>query len=198
MKQLHRPDLFGWSAFDETRNIDFNTTVWIRDDGNVVIDPMPMSSHDQRHLESLGGAAWVVMTNSDHIRSAREVAAAFGARLAAPAGERETWPFPCDAWLKDRDELISGLVALACEGSKTPGELVLRLGRDTLVTGDLIRAHMGGSLMMLPDAKLSNHTAACRSIARLAELRGIESVLVGDGWHLFSGGSNALGALTGL
>jgi len=85
MKQLHKPNLFGWSAFDETRNVDFNTTVWVRDEGNIVIDPMPLSAHDRTHLESLGGVAWVVMTNSDHIRSAVDIADLFDAKLAGPA-----------------------------------------------------------------------------------------------------------------
>jgi len=195
MKQLHKPNLFGWSAFDETRNVDFNTTVWVRDEGNIVIDPMPLSAHDRAHLESLGGVAWIVMTNSDHIRSAVDIAALFGAKLAGPAGEREAWPFACDAWLADGDELVAGMTAFTCAGSKTPGELVLRIGEDTLVTGDLIRAHKGGSLMTLPHAKLTDPAAAQQSVARIANLPGVDAVLVGDGWHLFSGAGAALRAL---
>ena len=198
MKQLHKPSLFGWSAFDETRNVDFNTTVWIREEGNIVIDPMPMSDHDRAHLQALGGVAWVVMTNSDHIRSAQDVAEIFGAQLAGPAAERSVWPFLCDAWLQDGDVLVEGLTALTCEGSKTPGELVLRLGSDTIVTGDLIRAHRAGHLMLLPDPKLSDRDAALRSVARIAAIEEIEAVLVGDGWHLFSGGHNALQALVSV
>lgn len=195
MKQLHKPNLFGWSAFDETRNVDFNTTVWVRDEGNIVIDPMPLSAHDRTHLESLGGVAWVVMTNSDHIRSAVDIADLFDAKLAGPSGERETWPFDCDAWLADGDELVPGLTAFTCEGSKTPGELVLRIGEDTIVTGDLIRAHKGGALMILPHTKLTDPVAAHRSVVRIANMPAVETVLVGDGWHLFSGASAALNAL---
>jgi glyoxylase-like metal-dependent hydrolase (beta-lactamase superfamily II) len=195
MKQLHKPDLFGWSAFDETRNVDFNTTVWVRDDGCIVIDPMPLSAHDQAHLERLGGVSWIVITNSDHIRSAVDIAAIFGAKLAGPVAERDRWPFECDAWLTDGDELVEGLTAYTCEGSKTPGELVLRIGKDTLVTGDLIRAHHGGSLMTLPEAKLTDPAAAQRSVARIAGLTSVDAVLVGDGWHLFSGAGDALRAL---
>ena len=36
MKRLHRPHLFGWSVFNEDRNIDFHSTVWVRPEGNVV------------------------------------------------------------------------------------------------------------------------------------------------------------------
>lgn len=192
MKQLHRPDLYAWSAFDEQRNVDFNTTVWIRESGNIVFDPMPLSAHDRAHLENLGGVAWIVMTNSDHIRSAVEIAELFDAKLAAPAAERDSWPFHCDAWLTDGDELVPGLTAFTCDGSKTPGELVLRIGAHTLVTGDLIRAHKGGSLMVLPAAKLVDPSAANRTIARFAAMSEVDAVLVGDGWHMFHGAAEAL------
>ena len=195
MKSLHRDDLFGWSQFDETRNVDFNSTVWVREAGNIVIDPMPLSDHDRSHLEALGGAAWVVITNSDHIRSAREVAAWSGASLAAPAGEKETWPFTCDRWLQDGDEVVPGLSVIALQGSKTPGELALVIEGHTLVTGDLVRAHRGGALMLLPDSKLADPAKAAASVRRLADIQTIEAVIVGDGWHVFRGGAARLRAL---
>ena len=74
MKKLHRSDLFGWSIFNEERNIDFNSTLWVRSQGNVIIDPLPLIEHDKKHLESLGGAAHVIITNSDHIRDAAKIA----------------------------------------------------------------------------------------------------------------------------
>jgi glyoxylase-like metal-dependent hydrolase (beta-lactamase superfamily II) len=195
MKALHRPDLFGWSVFDEQRNVDFNTTLWVRPGGNIVIDPMPMSDHDQAHLADLGGAAWVVVTNSDHLRAARELASRTNAQLAGPAAERETWPSTCDRWLEDGDELVPGLVAFALDGSKTPGELALLIEGHTLVTGDLIRAHRGGSLMILPDPKLTDRAAAIASVQRIAEIGSIEAVIVGDGWHVFRDGSASLRTL---
>ena len=87
MKSLHRPDLFAWSRFDEARNVDFSGTLWVREAGNVVIDPMPLSAHDRAHLDALGGAALIVVTNSDHLRAAVELAfplAANGARSRKP------------------------------------------------------------------------------------------------------------------
>lgn len=192
MKALHRADLFAWSSFDQARNVDFNGTLWLREDGNVLIDPMPLSEHDRSHLESLGGAAWIVLTNSDHIRAAQEIAAWTSAKIAAPAAERETWPFAVDRWLDEGDELVPGLLALTLGGSKTPGELALVLEGNTLVTGDLVRAHRGGSLMMLPDPKLKDRSAALESLRRLAALPGIEAVIVGDGWHVFRDGAARL------
>ena len=66
MKQLHRKDLFGWSEFNKERNLDFHSVLWVRDGGNVLIDPLPMSEHDHSHLQRLGGVNFIVITNSDH------------------------------------------------------------------------------------------------------------------------------------
>ncbi|MEO1899160.1 MAG: MBL fold metallo-hydrolase, partial [Methylococcales bacterium] len=35
MKQLHRSDLFGWSEFNQDRNIDFHSVLWLRESGNI-------------------------------------------------------------------------------------------------------------------------------------------------------------------
>jgi hypothetical protein len=192
VKKLHRPDLFGWSAFDESRNLDFHSVLWKRADGNVAIDPLPLSAHDRKHLVELGGIALVVVTNSDHTRAAEAIAKECGARIAGPAPERASFPFACDLWLADGDEPVPGLVAIALEGSKTPGELALVLDRTTLVTGDLVRAHEGGRLTTLPAAKLRDAKAAATSVRRLAALRDVDAVLVGDGWPIFRGGGVAL------
>ncbi len=90
MKMLHRDDLYAWSGFDEARNIDFNSYLWARPAGAVVVDPMPVSAHDLAHIGELGKVAWIVITNSDHVRAAAELAEATGALIAGPAGERIT------------------------------------------------------------------------------------------------------------
>ncbi|PRQ04286.1 hypothetical protein ENSA5_09350 [Enhygromyxa salina] len=184
MRQLHRADLWSWSVFDQARNLDFNSLAWIRSRGNVLVDPLPLSEHDLGQLEELGGAAWIVVTNSDHTRAAAELAARFGAELAGPAGERDQLPLGCARWLRDGDELVPGLTAFELHGSKTPGELALLLDQTTLITGDLIRGQALGRLNLLPEQKLADRAAALASVRRLAALEQVEAVLVGDGWPL--------------
>lgn len=195
MKRLHRPDLYGWSEFNLDRNIDFHSVLWVRDAGNVVIDPLPRSAHDDAHLRDLGGASLIVLTNSDHVRDAVKLAAATGAAVMGPAAERENFPVPCDGWLDDGDEPVPGLRVFALNGSKTPGELALVLEGDTLVTGDLVRAHEAGRLCLIPDAKLADKAAALASLERLASVGSYEAVLPGDGWPVFRDGSRALAEL---
>ena len=166
--------------------------IWLRDGGNVVIDPVAMREHDQRHLESLGPVAAVIITNSDHVRDARALARRTGARLYGPRPESEAFPIACDAWLDEGDEPVSGLRVLALHGSKTPGELALVLEETTLITGDLVRAHEGGRLTTLPPDKLADRAEAVDSVRRLAGLPGIEAVLPGDGWPVFRDGGALL------
>ena len=192
MKAAHRPDIFVFSQFDPARDLDFNGYVLVREGGNVVVDPVPMTEHDLEHLRKLGGAKWVVITNSDHVRASVEVATQFGAQICGPVAESDDFPVQCARWLDDGDELVPGVHVMAVYGSKTPGELVLRVDDTTLITGDLLRAPVGGSLTLLPDAKLRDRGAALTSVRRFADHPEIDAVLVGDGWPVFTGGHAAL------
>lgn len=187
MKRLHRDDLYAWSVFDEARNIDFNSLCWVRPQGNVVIDPLPLSPHDAAHLASLGPVAVVIVTNSDHLRNSAVLAEAHDARLCGPAAEG----LEGVEGLRDGDEVVPGLTVLELHGSKTPGELALLLEGDTLITGDLIRSHAGGRLHRLPEPKLTDVDAARASIQRLADLP-VQAVLVGDGYPVFHDGQARL------
>jgi glyoxylase-like metal-dependent hydrolase (beta-lactamase superfamily II) len=188
MKRLHRKDLFAWSVFNERLNIDFNSFALVREGGNLLIDPLPMTAHDRAHLEKLGGAAWIVVTNSAHVRGTEEARAAFGCKVAGPAAESATFPIRCDRWLKDGDELVPGLRVVELDGSKTPGELALVLDGTTVIAGDLVRAHRAGSLMfLLPEQGLVDLPRAVASTRRLLEYP-IEAILVGDGWCVFRDG----------
>ena len=185
MKRLHRPNLFGWSVFNEDRNIDFHSVVWVRPDGNVVIDPLPLSDHNEAHLRELGGVAWIVITNSDHARDSIRLAENTGAQLMGPSQEANNFPVECNRWLTDGDDVVPGMSVLELEGSKTPGELALLIESSTLITGDLIRAHEGGALCLLPEKKLSDKRKAIASLRRLTLLPELEALLPGDGWPVF-------------
>lgn len=196
MKALHRPDLLAWSAYDEPRRMDFNSVLWRRPEGNVLFDPLPLTAHDARHLDELGGAAFVVLTNSEHARGTAEVAARTGAKILGPRAERERSPVACEAWLGDGDVPFPGLVVRELDGSKTPGELALVLDETTAIFGDLVRAGRAGALSLLPPERLSDPGAVRASLRRFRQLHPrIEHVLVGDGWSAFHVGGKLLDAL---
>ncbi len=195
MKRLHRDDCFGWSTFQESLDLDFNSVAWVRPAGTVLVDPLPMSPHDLKHLESLGGAAIIVITNSAHVRGAQALAAHLGAKIFGPAAERSAFPLACDRWLTDGEDVVDGLRAFALDGSKTPGELCLVLEQTTVISGDLLRGHRAGAINLLPAPKLTNRAAALASLARLPQRERFETILVGDGWSLFHDAARHLEAL---
>jgi glyoxylase-like metal-dependent hydrolase (beta-lactamase superfamily II) len=193
MKRLHRRDLYCWSVFNERLDIDFNSFAWVHERGNVLVDPLPLSTHDRRHLKDLGGAAWIVLTNSSHVRAAKELAAELGCRVAGPAAERQGFPIACDRWLRDGEEVHPGLRVLELEGSKTPGELALVLEDTTLIAGDLLRSHRAGELMLLKQEQgLKDAAKAVESLRKLLSYPRLEALLVGDGWSVFRDGRRQL------
>ena len=195
MKQTHRRDVYCWSRFDPARDLDLHSYLWVRKYGNVAIDPLPLSDHDLAHLRRLGGVSAVVVTNSDHVRGAEELALRFGAETCGPRGEQRHFPIHCDRWLGEGDQVVPGLVVLAMNGSKTPGELALLLEETTLITSALVSAPRGGGLDLLADEMLTDKHAALASVRRLEDLPGVEAVLVGDGWPVFEGAREKLGAI---
>lgn len=199
MKFLHRPDLFSWAVFDEPRNIDFNGHLWVADGRGIAIDPMPVTSHDAAHIDALGGVGWVLLSNVDHVRAAAEFAERWGARIAAPAAERhlpELAGLDVAHWMSPDEVLPCGIRCVGMEGSKTPGELAFLLpGGDVVICGDLVRGQRGGSLNLLPNAKLVDRDAARRSVAGLAALPDLVAVLVGDGQSVFRDGRARLNEL---
>ena len=70
MKRLIFEDIYSWGVFSRDRQIDFNGHLWVRPDGNILIDPVAMSDDDREHLKALGGAKSIVLTNADHEREA--------------------------------------------------------------------------------------------------------------------------------
>ena len=195
MKSLHKNNLFCWSQFDEDRDIDFHSYLWVRDKGNIVFDPLPLTSHDKNHLNSLGNVSHIIISNSDHIRSAEELASETGAQIWGPAAEKESFPIECSRWLGESKGLVEGLDVYCLSGSKTDGELAFVVEGETLIAGDLIRAHSGGKLCMLPEGKLINLDEAIDSVKKLADIKGVKAILPGDGWPVFRDGEKVMSEL---
>ena len=158
----------------------------------MVFDPLPMTAHDKKHLDSLGNVSHIIISNSDHVRDAVNLAGETGADIWGPAGEQQDFPIQCSRWLSEAQALLEGLDVYAVNGSKTKGELFFIVDGVTLITGDLIRAHNGGKLCILPEAKLQDRNQAVESVRRLAAIEGIVAILPGDGWPVFRDGATVL------
>jgi len=195
MKTLHKNNLYCWSEFDPDRNIDFHSYVWVSGERVVVFDPLPISAHDKKHLDSLGALTHIIITNADHVRDARLLSDNGDVEIWAPEAERNSIDLPCSRWINETETLLEGLQGYSLSGSKTPGEMAFLIEGDTLVTGDLLRAHSGGALCLLPDAKLNDKALAVESLKRLASIESINAILPGDGWPVFRDGQKVLSEL---
>lgn len=195
MKGLHRSDLYCWSEFSEENNIDFHSFLWVREEGNIIIDPLTLSRHDEKHLRELGLFQSIVLTNSGHIRDSERISEMTQAQIYVPAEESEVFPFSSVKKLNEGDEVVPGLRVLEMEGSKTPGELALLLEDMTLICGDLVRSYQEGQLELLKDTKLSDKSKAIASVGRLVALPALETIILGDGGPVVHDAKNRLAEL---
>ncbi len=182
-------DLFMWSAWQSAPNVFFNSFFVAAEGGNLILDPLPLSEPDAAQIDERGGAAWVVITNRDHERDAKNVAARFGAKIAASEADAPLLGISVDRRLKDGDE-IGGARVLGFDGLKTAGEIALHFrAKQTAISGDALWGDVAGKLRLGP--KLADAGRAALSLRRLAALR-VENLLIGDGQCIFGGATRAL------
>ena len=193
MQALAIPGAFAWSVWQPDRNVFFNSHFFQRDGGNVVIDPLVASDAELAHMESLGGVSLVIVTNRDHERKARDLAARFGAKVAASRGDAPLLSVPVDIMLEAGDEPFDGASVLAFEGLKSPGEIALSLPKHrAALVGDALWGDPAGTVRMLPDDKLIDASRAVLSLRQLWALR-LEILLVGDGQSLMRDADHVIG-----
>lgn len=187
------PGVFMWSVWQPARRVFFNSYFLTMPDGNVVVDPLALLPEQSAEITERGGVAWVVVTNRDHERMAREVAAQFGAKIAASKDDAPLLTGPVDLVLKDGDEPFAGLRVIAFEGLKSPGEIALSLPKhNAAIVGDALWGDPAGSVRMLDDDKLLDPACAVMSLRKLWALR-LDVLLVGDGACLFADADRIIG-----
>ena len=181
-------DLFCWSVFHEVRQLDFNGHLWVRAEGNVLVDPVPMIESDLAQLDSLGGAAVIVVTNRDHQREAAAFRERTGARIVVHASDAPLLECAVDDRLADGDEIVPGLIAVHMgTGGKSPGEIALYWpDRGMVLAGDLVVGAPVGRLSLLMDDKLEDPGAAALASRKLLALD-FDTMLVGDGHSIVGG-----------
>jgi uncharacterized cupin superfamily protein len=187
------PGVSMWSVWQPARRVFFNSYFLIVPGGNVVVDPLALLPEQSADIRERGGVAWVIVTNRDHERMAREVAAQFGAKIAAGKGDAPLLAGPVDRVLDDGEEAFQNARVIAFEGLKSPGEIALYLPRhDTAIVGDALWGDPAGSLRLLDDDKLLDPRAAVMSLRRLWALR-LNVLLVGDGACIFADADRIIG-----
>jgi uncharacterized cupin superfamily protein/glyoxylase-like metal-dependent hydrolase (beta-lactamase superfamily II) len=180
-----------WSAWQPDRNMYFNSFFVRSDEGNVAVDPLPC---DEALTERIAreGLAWIFITNRDHERGARALAAATGAKIAASETEAPLLGGPVDRALQN-GEVFFGARVIPLDGLKTPGEVALWFRKTwTLVVGDALWGDPAGSLRLMPDEKLADPAKAVLSMRFLRTIYP-QNLLVGDGTCVFGDAYKVLG-----
>jgi len=185
MKQLIFPDIYSWSIFSEARQIDFNGHLWVRPEGNVLIDPVPMIESDRNQLKQLGGATLIVITNRDHEREAQAFLELTGAKVVVHEADASALTCPVDRAVTDSEQIVQGLKAIHLRYGKSPGEIALHFTeKRAVLAGDLVVGAPMGSFSLLMDEKLADPPRAALELRKLLRLD-LDAILVGDGHSIF-------------
>ncbi|MGH3005820.1 MAG: MBL fold metallo-hydrolase [Gaiellaceae bacterium] len=186
MKRLLLPDFYSWSVFSEARQIDFNGHVWVREGGNVVIDPVAISDADFAQLKELGGASLIVVTNRDHARMTEFFKEQTGAEVAAHEEDAGSFPFPVDRTVVEEEEVVPGMEVVHLRYGKSPGEIALVWPElRAAFISDLVWGGPSGIFNFLPDEKLADPPRAALELRRLLAYPEVTTILVGDGHSIF-------------
>jgi uncharacterized cupin superfamily protein len=181
MKRMIFDDLYCWSIFSEMRQVDFNGHLWVRPEGNILIDPVPMIDPDLEQLNRLGGAAWVIITNRDHEREAEVFRKRTGAKIVVHQADADALSVKADRLIVDGEEIVHGLRAIHLPFGKSPGEIALYFPeKRAILSGDIIVGEPIGHLSLLTDEKLENPTKAALTLRKILALS-FDAILVGDG-----------------
>lgn len=193
MQKLAIEGLYVWSVWQTDRNVHFNSYFYKHADGNVVVDPLAWLPEDEAEMLEMGGVAWIVVTNRDHERRTRDLARSFGAKIAASEKDAPLLSGPVDRTLKHGDEVVPGVVVIALDGLKSPGEIALHFNaKRTAIVGDALWGDPAGSVRLLRDDKLLDPKAAVLSLRKLWALR-LKTLLVGDGANIYGDADRVIG-----
>ena len=94
-----------WSVWQPDRNVFFNSYFLERDGGNIVVDPLAWTPQDEAQMRERGGVTWIVITNRDHERRTRDLAALFDSKIAASERDAPLLSGPVDLILREAERV---------------------------------------------------------------------------------------------
>ena len=169
-----------WSAWQPDHGMNFNSYLFERGQGCVVVDPLPLDEASMDAIAALGGVHTIVVTNPDHVRGTAALRKRFDARVI------ET--------VQDGEEVFPGAFAIPIPHGKAP-EFALHLpAARAAIVGDAIIGAPAGGLSLMPDDKLENPKLLPFALRRLWALQ-LDALLLCDGQPLFDGADAAIGRL---
>jgi glyoxylase-like metal-dependent hydrolase (beta-lactamase superfamily II) len=201
------PGLWRWTAFHPEWKEDVGCVYYESPDAIVLVDPLVPTDDAERFWSALdrdargsGKPVHVLVTVFWHVRSTKEVAERYGARIWAPTrgrGAIERRVSTAAETYRPGDELPGGIVPLK---TARAAEVVFWIpSHRTLVPGDVILGAQDGGLRLCPASWLPEKTSLDQlrdSLLPLLELP-VERVLVSHGEPVLAGGRDALARMLG-
>lgn len=181
-----------WHGYDQGVKAEVYSTSLTTSEGMFLIDPIPLESELLDALAGSSRVVGIVVTNSNHYRSAAKFAEQFSAPLFSRS---ETFPdnTPCEfRRVADGEEICSGLCALGIEGAGE-GEIALYYAPDggTFIMGDALINFEPYGFTFLPAKYCSNEKEMRRSLRKLLDYKA-KRILFAHGTPILSGASERL------
>ncbi len=196
MKRVMFDDLYTWSVFNEEKQFDFNGYLWMREQGNILIDPVPMSASDAAQLDALGGASLIVLTNRDHERDAVAFQERTGAQIVAHEADAPLFELSVERTVTDGEEIVPDLRVLHLAHGKSPGEIALLWrGGSVAFIGDYVWGHPVGKLVLGAEPAVADPAQAALQLRKLLAVPQLDALLLGDGHSICHGARDALQAM---
>jgi glyoxylase-like metal-dependent hydrolase (beta-lactamase superfamily II) len=184
-----------WHGYDSAVKAELYATCLATPGGRYLIDPIPLESAALDELLGSGGAAGIIVTNSNHHRAAVRLATEFSAPVF---GHGEIFPHKPPHKFRtvaDGDKICEGLTVIGIEGA-ADGEIALYYAPNggTFIVGDALINFEPYGFTLLPAKYCSNQKQMRQSLRKLLDYEA-ESILFAHGTPILAGASDRLKSL---
>ena len=186
-------NILSWEWYSDEKGYHFNGYYLELGKEKVIIDPPPMTSDDQEQILRLGSPTCILITNRDHVREAQIIRNQYSCSAWIHEKDAPLIDIRADRTFRDGDRLPGGLVAVHVPDNKSPGETAFLLEQDNgiLFLGDALIGNPPGQLNLMKPVKYADVAKAKKGIEVLLGFS-FDSVLVGDGVSILTGGKRAM------
>ena len=189
------PNIAIWHAHDPEVKAELYSTCLATGAGMYLVDPILWQREAFDEMMGSRPVAGIVLTNSNHHRTAAQFAQQFSVPIFA---HPETFPNRQTDQLTlvtDGAEICDGLCVIGIAGGP-PGEIVLHCTVDggTLIVGDALINFEPYGFAFLPAKYCSNQKQMRRSLRKLLDYKA-KRILFAHGAPILSAASERLGAL---
>jgi len=176
------PGTAWWMEYSDVVRCELSSTVLVRDGGLVFIDPIPLAPEQLEALCLVATPRAIILTNANHQRHSRPLAAQLGIPIHAPLLANDE--LDADIWFAAEGPPLPGDLTPVPLPGFPPGETALfDANQNLLIVGDALINIPERRFEMLPDKYCADPIVARRSLGILGTLK-FETFLFAHGLPL--------------